>query len=113
MTDLYNIPVHSRPQLEAVADILNIRLYFDGDAKAAFGNPLPDHYHVFADSDEPDVMDMIFKASIYVSLKYRERLKSLGFPVDELRNTQLIYLGCEKDYWPEMENTVCFKGDQL
>ncbi len=110
---LGNIAKTQKEHAEAVGKILGMHLSFYDDAVDVYGNPLPDCYRMECSKEDAEnnmYMDLFINTGIALSRRYEAKLRSLGFPVDDLDDTQTIYLGCEKVYWPELADRFMKEG---
>lgn len=104
---LGNIRKVERRHMEAIAKTLDATItFYDSPLNMATMEPMPDMYRVECSPEdyakENNIMGLFFDAGIRLSRKYGERLRNLGFPIDELPYGKNIYLGCENEYWPDL-----------
>ncbi len=102
---LGNINKKLKPQYTHIAKILGATITFYDDPIDFKGNHLTYLSRVECAPEDldkiPNIMGAFIDSSVYISTKYKEKLKSLGYPVEGLDSDHPIFLGCEKEYWPK------------
>ncbi len=114
--ELGNVPKQEAEHVKAVSELLKTPIELIDNAQDADGNPLPNYYQVAVLLEKCENGDIFFdiyvETSLRLSEKYATHLKTLGFPVDEIfiKEGKTCYLGCEKDFWPELMEEYCQYG---
>ena len=100
-----NEPTKKMEHIATVIEHLNspYAFKFNECAVALDGSPVPDAFSVWVPvrTVPHDVLNEYFELSYQLSRRYRELLVQCGIPKDELTDITDVYIGCEKNRWPD------------
>ena len=102
---LTNMDKYRLPHITEIITKFNLPLEvkFREDAYDIWGNLIPEKFSIWIPVNKIpcDVVKQLFDLNNELTFMYRELLLQAGIPKDELPDVLQIYLGCEKDHWPD------------
>ena len=102
---LTNISTKKRRHIETVLANLSrpIDFVINDEAIDVNDNIIPDCFSLWVPVNTVPgyLIDQFFELSYALSSKYRELLLQCGVSTDDIKAPNSIYLGCEKDLWPD------------